>query len=166
MSCDTRRASGRLDRFRIGRVDRQATDKRRQATRRIARRRLGGRFARTPPRAFRLAGYRVACHAERIGRREAIHWRAVIEFGPVEAGVPLPDSKRGHRDGHVNQWPFERMAVGDSFAVFGFDPGTAASVRLLAACAAGSWGGKRGCKFATRIVNGAGGLQVRVWRVR
>ncbi len=74
----------------------------------------------------------------------------IAERFPIETGIPAPKSKYGN-----TKYPFERMAVGDSFLV-------AAGVAHRVSAAASSRAKRHpGEQYVVRTVDGG----MRVWRV-
>ncbi|MDD2878456.1 MAG: hypothetical protein PHZ23_14655 [Acidiphilium sp.] len=74
-----------------------------------------------------------------------------VDIGSIEKGVPMPALKRGARR---SRYPFEQMAIGDSFVVTGL---TVAGVRSQ--CVAAKAKGLGSFKIAVEED------KIRIWRV-
>ncbi|WVR18324.1 hypothetical protein y223_00044 [Bordetella phage PY223] len=74
----------------------------------------------------------------------------------IEDGVPLPDRYLTRSRGRPQKWPFDRMRVGQSFHVKGYEEYERAKLAVQ------YWGRKTGFRFTcAKDKDGDGG---RIWR--
>lgn len=77
----------------------------------------------------------------------------------IEKNVPMPSSRRYTK----HSYPFEKMGVGDSFAVPVPEGVQATQFAANIRTTAHVWGKARGVKFSVLLVDGL--TRVRVWRI-